>query len=313
MLRIHLTPADLGRITVAGADPMWELVTSARALAIGGAAPAGWRNQVVPRLGPAVRPLLDLVRQPENIPTFLIPLREPGFAAGFAAVFSAPTAELRAELAAHADATAGRGTPGWTRHLTAGDRLGRTLLDGALRAYHEAGLAPCWDLVTARASADRAMRAQLLLDGGLDLLLSTLHPDIRWDPPVLHVAQNGGAGDDHWLRGRGLVLVPWYFGSTPVLVAPTDCRPFLAYPVRRDVMTPRPGDELIALLGRTRAAVLAALGDGATTTQLAHRVGVSLASASQHAAVLRNAGLVTTTRAGGAVLHTRTPLGPVPK
>ncbi len=42
---------------------------------------------------------------------------------------------------------------------------------------------------------------------------------------------------------------------------------------------------------------------------MADRVGVSLASASQHAAVLRNAGLVSTVRMGGAVLHTLTPLG----
>ena len=36
---------------------------------------------------------------------------------------------------------------------------------------------------------------------------------------------------------------------------------------------------------------------------------MSLASASQHAAVLREAGLVVTLRHGNAVLHTLTPLG----
>lgn len=63
------------------------------------------------------------------------------------------------------------------------------------------------------------------------------------------------------------------------------------------------------LLGRTRAAVLAGVRDPATTTALAERVGVSLAAASQHATVLRNAGLVHTTRIGIAVLHSLTPLG----
>ncbi len=47
----------------------------------------------------------------------------------------------------------------------------------------------------------------------------------------------------------------------------------------------------------------------ATTTETADRVGISLPSASQHTSVLRNAGLITTTRTGTAVLHTLTPLG----
>ncbi|GAA0823009.1 hypothetical protein ACFQVD_34090 [Streptosporangium amethystogenes subsp. fukuiense] len=41
----------------------------------------------------------------------------------------------------------------------------------------------------------------------------------------------------------------------------------------------------------------------------AYRVGISPATASQHTAVLRNAGLLTTGRMGGAVLHTPPPPG----
>ncbi|MFB9397296.1 helix-turn-helix domain-containing protein [Streptomyces echinatus] len=67
-------------------------------------------------------------------------------------------------------------------------------------------------------------------------------------------------------------------------------------------------DTLTPLLGRTRAAVLASLRHPATTTETADRVGISLPSASQHTTVLRNAGLITTTRTGTAVLHTLTPL-----
>ena len=37
--------------------------------------------------------------------------------------------------------------------------------------------------------------------------------------------------------------------------------------------------------------------------------GISLAAASQHASVLRDAGLITTQRQGRAVLHVLTPLG----
>jgi DNA-binding transcriptional ArsR family regulator len=49
--------------------------------------------------------------------------------------------------------------------------------------------------------------------------------------------------------------------------------------------------------------------DEQTTTQLAAAVGISLATASEHAKTLRRKGLITTRRAGRAVLHSCTPLG----
>jgi DNA-binding transcriptional ArsR family regulator len=69
------------------------------------------------------------------------------------------------------------------------------------------------------------------------------------------------------------------------------------------------GSALAALVGRNRAAVLQSVADGCTTTELARRVGISLAAASQHASVLRGAGLIVTRRQGSAVLHVLTPLG----
>jgi DNA-binding transcriptional ArsR family regulator len=63
------------------------------------------------------------------------------------------------------------------------------------------------------------------------------------------------------------------------------------------------------LIGRTRSAIMEAMRDGATTSELARRVQVSAACASQHASVLRGAGLITTRRLDNRVLHTLTPLG----
>ncbi|GAA3104618.1 ArsR/SmtB family transcription factor [Kribbella aluminosa] len=57
---------------------------------------------------------------------------------------------------------------------------------------------------------------------------------------------------------------------------------------------PSTTDALADLLGRTRAAVLRSLTHSATTTQLARRVGISLASTSDHTRILRAAGLITT-------------------
>jgi DNA-binding IscR family transcriptional regulator len=45
------------------------------------------------------------------------------------------------------------------------------------------------------------------------------------------------------------------------------------------------------------------------TTELARSVGISPAGASQHATVLRNAGLVTTHRHNGSAVHRLSPRG----
>jgi DNA-binding transcriptional ArsR family regulator len=55
--------------------------------------------------------------------------------------------------------------------------------------------------------------------------------------------------------------------------------------------------------------VLAAVDQGCSTTELSRRVAVSIASASEHAAVLREAGLLHSRRQGSQVLHTVTSLG----
>lgn len=67
-------------------------------------------------------------------------------------------------------------------------------------------------------------------------------------------------------------------------------------------------------LGRTRAAVLLTVADraGCTTTELSITAGVSVSTASEHTTVLRQAGLITTTRHHKAVLHTMTPARPRP-
>jgi DNA-binding transcriptional ArsR family regulator len=67
--------------------------------------------------------------------------------------------------------------------------------------------------------------------------------------------------------------------------------------------------DLTALIGQTRTSVLESIGEGRTTSELARHVGVSVASISQHTAVLREARLIHSSRAGKAVLHTITPLG----
>ncbi|MGH3196542.1 MAG: ArsR/SmtB family transcription factor, partial [Streptosporangiaceae bacterium] len=68
-------------------------------------------------------------------------------------------------------------------------------------------------------------------------------------------------------------------------------------------------DNLATLIGPTRAAVLRALREPHGTATLAGAVGISAASASEHAKVLRDACLIETRREGRSVRHSLRPLG----
>ncbi|MBP2361488.1 DNA-binding transcriptional ArsR family regulator [Streptomyces clavifer] len=186
--------------------------------------------------------------------------------------------------------------------------LGRLI--AALRGYHRAAVEPYWPHIQASVEADRALRGRALLDGGADELLATLPSMIRWRAPVLEA--DYPVDRELHLDGRGLLLQPSFFcRGTPVVYRDPHLPPVLVYPVTHSGAPAfaGPGPWLGRLVGHTRSAVLQAIDKGCTTSELARRTGVSLASASQHACVLREAGLVLTLRHGSSVLHTLTPLG----
>lgn len=80
-------------------------------------------------------------------------------------------------------------------------------------------------------------------------------------------------------------------------------------PPQASPSTPTPPDALARLLGPNRAALLHALDEPASTTALAHRLGLAPSSVSAHLAVLRAAGLLGSHRLGREVHYARTPLG----
>jgi DNA-binding transcriptional ArsR family regulator len=90
-------------------------------------------------------------------------------------------------------------------------------------------------------------------------------------------------------------------------------QPTLIYPARgvgqmwertRDA-----GPELAALLGRTRALVLAGAVEPVSTTRLAARLSLPVGTVADHLGVLSRAGLVRSARAGRQVLYAATPVG----
>jgi DNA-binding transcriptional ArsR family regulator len=146
-----------------------------------------------------------------------------------------------------------------------------------------------------------------------------LHPKLNWTPPVLEISNDQEC--DVYLGGRGLLLCPSLFLFSKLCVVIESERktglPTLVYPAPVDTgsLAPRSGLEEIdgqalgALIGRTRAAALQVLTDSCTTSELAERLGISPAAASQHATVLRKAGLITTFRNRNTVWHSVTSLG----
>ncbi|MGW0482644.1 ArsR/SmtB family transcription factor [Nonomuraea sp. NPDC003214] len=312
MMRMHFSDADLRQITFAPApNTLWETVLSVRLLR---GAPIGrsWsrlgvqrmHQQVKGSLAERVGVLAPLAPPKGFLPSFLLQPDAGDFATGVELACQTPSSNLAADLGLLSPAQrAGR----WAQELADGTSGARQTLASDLHRYFTSSVEPLWPQIQTEAAADRTLRAETLLRGGVDALLATLHPDCRWHPPTLHIPIDGDY--DISLCGHGLLLIPSYFAPRPMVMYRPHAATVLVYPISVTDRSTDPGDVLGPLLGRTRAAVLATLRDPATTTSVAERVGISLGSASQHTTVLRNAGLISTTRTGGAVLHTLSPLG----
>lgn len=317
MLRIHFSEHDLALTSVAAApDPMWEIASSLHRFQTRG---GRWlherwyedalRNLRDTGLGRAVRSmLLPLFPLARYYPDFLTPGRAAeGLDAGLDAILDSPEHRV-AEQIARVDPSRGAGSP----LSTLAEPRSRSTLTDALRAYHATVISPVTGQMESLFESERALRARQLLDGGVDGLLRGLGPSFVWHAPVLGVVDHVD-DRDVYLEGRGLRLVPSYFcWRQPVTLRDPDLPQVLVYPVSRtaaDLVAVSPERALAALIGGSRATALAACAVGATTSELAARVGVSAATVSYHTRTLREAGLITSRRDGDSVLHTLTRLG----
>ncbi|MFD6227698.1 helix-turn-helix domain-containing protein [Streptomyces sp. NPDC060232] len=321
MLRIHFTGVDLARVRMAGRpDALWETILSFHRLRDRRDARlfGEWRTETRSRLNSEIRTLGMLIPSRGYFPDFLTPVEgQYGWDVGLDALRGIRPERMRRELQLLG---AGAPTTPRLRDFMEGGTKQLPRLMGELRAYHRAAVEPYWTHIQAQIEAERAARGRALLDGGADELLASLPPMLRWRAPVLEC--DYPVDRDVRLRGRGLLLQPSFFcRRTAVTLHDPELPPVLVYPAAAQLASApgsgeaaRPAADqrqrtLGKLVGHTRSVVLRAIGDGATTSELARRAGVSLASASQHACVMREAGLVTTLRRGNAVLHTVTPLG----
>ncbi|GAA3201897.1 winged helix-turn-helix domain-containing protein [Nonomuraea helvata] len=316
MLRIHFTDQDLRRITLAeDTDPLWDVLLSLHVLQEGRDLVYGewWRRTRQVKVSD-IRLLLSLTPPRGYSPDFLTPGR--GGAAleeQLDGLLSTPTPRFREELSYFSDKQPNASS---IRALLDGGAPMLDRLGNAITRYHRAGIAPYKRMLRPHLQADRDRRLHGLADGGVDRLLSDLHPDVVWDPPVLRVLDY--VEHDVHLEGRGIVLLPSAFCRRhPITLRDTDLPPVLVLPVQPPVgWLPRvradgtmEHEPVVALLGRTRAYVLEEAARPMTTTELARRLGISLAMASRHTTVLRNAGLVASRREGNTIFHHITALG----
>ncbi|WP_405442596.1 ArsR/SmtB family transcription factor [Streptomyces niveus] len=320
MLRIHFTAGDLARTRVAdGPDPLWECVLSLHRLQERQSDPAiaHWKKEVFRQGRDSLRLLLPLVPARGYFPDFLTPAESAqGFEAGLDAVLSTPQSQLHDQIGRLATDRPPDRRPldPWARSVAEGAAPVLRHLGEALRDYRQHAFGTSWQRIRALVEADRTWRARTQWQGGTDAMLDAFGPWLRWRPPVLEA--DYPVDQDLRLGGRGLLLIPSYFcHRTPVTLADPSLPPTLVYPARPPGPGPTPPPasatdaHLARLLGHTRAAVLQSLGDRCTTSELALRAGVSISSASEHAAVLRGAGLITSHRRRNCVHHSLTPVG----
>jgi DNA-binding transcriptional ArsR family regulator len=315
VLRIHFTSEDVGRVRVAARpDPLWETVFSLFRLRFD-APPlvfGRWRRHALRSCRRADLGMLLPLIPGGYYPDFLTPVEGAlGLEAGLEAILATPRSRLRHDMEL-LPRRAGQ-VPSWMHLLHHGDRPTLQRLATAIRGQYEFAVAPFWAEVRAHVEADRSKRARAFLDGGCEGLLRSYAPMMQWKPPVLEIV-DVPYEQDLYLDGRGLLLLPSFLSwSTLDVLRDVSLPPVLVYPIERSLTLPARADQsttsTAALIGFTRASVLESIGDGRTTSELARRVGTSAASVSQHTAVLREAGLIQTSRVGKAVLHTITPLG----
>ncbi len=301
-------------------DPLWETLLGLHQLsAPGPGLPvfAPWRRRAREALGEqgvlgAAQMLSALAPARASYwPDLLTPSESAdGLEAGLEALRSTPQRRMKYELARAAQR---RRLPTWCEQL-ATDKQRLEDVAEAFRVVYRTIIAPGWAEPAMTTETDRAIRARALRDGGVHGLLHSFRPMMDWRPPVLHVRYPMPL--EIHLNGRGLRLIPSHFcWRIPVSLADPELPPTLVYPVEHPTSwapaatRARTPEALAALLGRTRARVLAALETTATTGELARRLGISPASASEHIGVLRDADLAHSQRVGGYVVHTLTPLG----
>ncbi|GGT21703.1 transcriptional regulator [Streptomyces toxytricini] len=331
MLRVHFTAEDLAQLRVTPLGPLAETVLSLRTVQWRDRAVlfGGWRARTGPRIGADGREAARFLSPADGglVDLFTMTGAAVTVDEGLERLVSASDERLRSEFSVR---PAPRGAS-WTTEVRDADPRAMRRLAAALKSCHQVAISPYWGPMEQHLRAETTRRGRLMVQGGVEALLRSLHPMAVWNAPVLEIPGYRPVLQreiDFRLAGRPFVLAPSVFCvPVPQLFAgPENDTVVMVYPALHDTVDAAPlwapsapaghvsasvPPALSALLGRTRAVVLCVIADhpACTTTQLARWAGVSPASASEHATTLRKAGLTALTRERKEALHTLTHLG----
>ncbi len=315
-LRLHLSVDGLAGTRLAY-SPLLETVFSLRTLAAPDTSPVHrpWALAVRSRLdGIDLDTLLALSTPAHPAPDFLTPPPPPGrrtVVDELDLVRSTPPERIRRDLRR----TYGDVLPQALEPIYRKPGNGLDMLVRLLHAYWERALADHWPCLRHVLEGDIVYRTRRIASRGTVALFHDLHEQVVWEDGVVSVG--AGDGPDHRVAvaADGLLLVPSAFAGPSVapLLEPSRL-PVIVYPTRGAGTLWQVGGSsgpapLAALIGRTRAGLLALLDAPVSTSELARRGGLSVGSASRQLAVLRAAGLVESHRRGHAIVHVSTTLG----
>jgi DNA-binding transcriptional ArsR family regulator len=317
MVVFEFDAEDLARTRFAF-SPMWELCSSLRMLRDPelAAMHMPWVREGLPIAhAMGLKDAFALLPPRGYLPDFMTPPpRDPVTSIGdeLERVRSTSAEQVRHDVAVLVGQHKLAGTPAVLEPLVARPRRELPRLVDRLADYWDAALADRWPRLRALLDADLLHRARRLTDGGPARLFEDLHHSVTWRDRELRIDQ---AYDVRVaLAGRGLLLVPSAFEwQRPASISTRPWQPTLIYPARGiaalwEAPAQRAPGSLARVLGRTRADLLAELETPRSTTDLAARFGLHAGGVSQHLTALRDAGLVSGTRQGRAVLYVRTGL-----
>ncbi|WP_223167084.1 winged helix-turn-helix domain-containing protein [Nonomuraea sp. SYSU D8015] len=199
--------------------------------------------------------------------------------------------------------------PMTVREFLLGPEVVRRLAD-AYQALWTEIISHEWPRFRAILQRDVAQRAGRLAAYGWAAALEDLSPRVHWRRGGHIEIELRSISGPYRLGGKGLLFVPSAF-MTSIAAYLEDAWPYaMIYPARGIAAAPpAPDADLSLLIGRSRARILAELGEPATTTQLAALLGQSVGTTGEHVAALRRTGLIAGTRIGRSVMYARTPLG----
>ncbi|MET7711071.1 DUF5937 family protein [Streptomyces sp. NPDC005407] len=306
-------PGDLARLRFAF-SPVSEAVASLRMLQDPGrhALHLPWIRAVRPLLGELDLELLFALAPPgPYIADFLTPPPTsplPDIGAELHLVANSDPDKAAAEAARVPAAHSPK-----VREFLADPAAGTMRVADQLRLYWDAALSPYWPQIQGLFESEVLRRSRQLARQGAAAMFNDLHDNISWDDGRLRVTTQA------WRRtgpllGDGMILVPSVFHWPDTTVMAEPYQPMLIYPapgvatVWQQGIVPT-GEGLTALIGRTRARILVALAEPATTAVIARRLSMRPGAVSQHLKVLHAGGLLSRNRTGREVFYASTPLG----